>query len=472
LPPLPAPGAGVAPIQRVLDASKVLTDKSTRTWGKKSDSMRRQLLASVAAHNQALASSDGGQAAIHAQMKHLDDIEHTAYRWFNHSQQDETDANRAGMFELLNQVQAHHQEMVRQTVAGGHQLWVHDQVSAGQRTNVDRLWSEITDNTRNTRFRYDTHTQTGGLGAVPMPADYAARLQEESNAQMARLLSRPQGRKLVSHLHARAGALGQPVLLTTSNPVGMLGDPHDPQNPVTPSLSPSAQTPNVPAQELHKITGRRPKQKSTVPGAGVQFGLRMMPGIKDADFSDYDESGRRIPSPTFVGLGHELTHGAHYMSGSFLPNADLEGLPAHYKGDVEEFLTIAPRSEHQKLAGAMVARQGMSTTTGGTQDARFRFSEMMAHNQHIPNEADIRAEHGLPIRHGHTSSLTPEMHPGAVGGDDELRQSGWQHITAPRSIARKLYADVNDETPEQLRARQAAAAAPQARRWWDPRGWW
>ncbi|WP_437972149.1 hypothetical protein WMF04_23905 [Sorangium sp. So ce260] len=160
------------------------------------------------------------------------------------------------------------------------------------------------------------------------------------------------------------------------------------------------------------------------------------------------------------------------MSGTYLPDADLEGLPGHYRGDMEEFLTIAPKSEHQKHRTSKVTRQGMNVKNGVPQNTAFKFSEMIAHNQHIPNEADIRAEHGLPIRHGHTSSLTPEMHAGTVGGDAELRNTGWQHITAPRKLARKLYADVDDETPEEVRARQAARNAPPARSPWSWLKFW
>ena len=82
-------------------------------------------------------------------------------------------------------------------------------------------------------------------------------------------------------------------------------------------------------------------------------------------------------------------------------------LPKDYDGDLEEFATIASQTERDKQK-----QQGM-ILPGTSPGKRPRFDKLMELNQGLPTEAEIREEHGIGVRHGHTTTANPILHPGA-----------------------------------------------------------
>jgi hypothetical protein len=135
-------------------------------------------------------------------------------------------------------------------------------------------------------------------------------------------------------------------------------------------------------------------------GRGSTADVEVAPGVRDASMMDDGAKGTFVPSPTFVGIGHELIHASHYMRGSYYSSPTRnDNLPKQYGGDVEEFVTIAPESEREPLADAPVEGKD-----GPPMSAMYKL------NAGLPTEAEIRAEHGIGIRHSHDSHANPFKH--------------------------------------------------------------
>ena len=131
--------------------------------------------------------------------------------------------------------------------------------------------------------------------------------------------------------------------------------------------------------------------------------------MRDASLVDFDAEHRTIPSPAFIGLGHELIHAAHYQRGAYSPGGH-DAVPDEYHGDLEEFLTIADPRDIAKQAGKKIER--------GKSKRKPTIGSIAGLHEGLPTEAELRAEHGLGIRHGHSSSANPIIHPGVQPQDD------------------------------------------------------
>lgn len=140
-----------------------------------------------------------------------------------------------------------------------------------------------------------------------------------------------------------------------------------------------------------------------------------------ADATEDPPGAARRAGSAFIGVGHELIHASHYGAGTYIgrkprgsPHARV---PGEYGDNVEEFLTIASPQERDKAKNAKVT-SALEKLSGGTQQHSCRISQWDKLSKGLPTEAEIRAEHGLSIRHGHTTTANPSLYPGAKKGTD------------------------------------------------------
>ncbi len=471
-PGLDAPAAPGGPIQRLIDPKKVWNRYDANAATPEEKRHRKALLAAIKRFN-AHDPERTDRNATHSRFRALDDVEHLTYQWFNARAGHEDDPNRTGMFELLNQVQQHHRGLVRHTVDRGYDLWLHDrdQLTREERVKAQAVWQAYTRGGNGVSMSPQVQSN---YGSRPVPARDRERLEDETFSDVARLMSRPRGRQLLTGIHDRAAT--HAVTFQMRNTPQLLGE----GLPPVPVTSPSARALNEPAASVRRLPAdskrKRAEELAAGPGSAVQVNL--VPGLRDADFSDFDAAERRVPSPTFVGLGHELVHAAHFQSGTYALGSGgrslaSPGIGAKYKGDIEEFATIASQGERDAVRNRAITGTFLGSA-GGTSTANAHLRNLFRLNRDIPNEADIRHEHGIGLRSGHITTPTPEVHPGV--NPDPARaarasQEAGRFITEPARRARAMEGRIRKSLPPPApRAAAPAAQEPWYKRLFD--AWW
>ena len=399
--------AGSAPVQRQLDR-RTFIDHTKPSTGIDQD-FRNALLGAIDSYNKTEKRKDRSQNNTHKNLAALDDIEHRIYKWFDENKTGASWDSRHAMFNLMNEVQDNHKHWVAVAVADGHDMWTSDEVEdATEKQLIDQVWSHIASGTGAFNFKTDVHTAAGFKN---LPASALEKFKTEIHAMLARLYSRPKGRELLKALDAGA-ANARTVAFVMSPIYKIMGDKN--YFP-TPYVGAKATAYNI-SDAMVKLKGQSKKNRKVVPGKGSGSGVEIAPGIKDASMMDFDAEGHQILSPAFIGVGHELIHAAHYGAGTYIGPKPIgtphAGVPGDYGDDVEEFLTIASPQERQKAKNVGVTAT-LGKLSGGTQQHAFKLSQLDKLNEGLPTEAEIRAEHGLSIRHGHTTTANPTLYPGA-----------------------------------------------------------
>lgn len=440
------------PIQAVLGRRPFLTATQP-------GAQRNQIAAAIRTYNQGDNPRDNAEAHLHRQLAALDNVEHLTYA-FSH-QIDFTSAVPAmraqagAVSTLLDEIQRDHRDLIARTVLHKRQLWVHGAPNPAERASINATWNELV--AGNGAFRVSDETNDT-RSRVRIPGAAKQELHTEILASSARLLSRPHGRRLVTRL--REGA-GQRSWLART----LQGAPsHDrPVNfEVTNLYALRAGDLNYKAYDGEGEEGPKTVGGALARGNGAKSLVKVSPGIRDATLLDTDNTGRRIVSPSFVGFGHELIHAARYQRGAYVKGAHpAAALPPAYHDDVEEFLTIASATERANVPANVVPVD--VTAPGGTQTVNSSFAQIAALSGDLPTEAEIRAEHGLEIRHGHGAPIAnPVTYPGGLGSVTETSDWEARHIggaatpiAAPQNLRTRVTRRIRDFV--RTRTRKAVA---------------
>jgi hypothetical protein len=137
-------------------------------------------------------------------------------------------------------------------------------------------------------------------------------------------------------------------------------------------------------------------------------------------------------------------------------------------------VTIASPEERAAVEGNALSGTFRSTG-GGTSTADAHLRSLSRLNRGIPNEADIRREHGIGLRSGHITTPTPEIHRGVNPDPEsaaEASQDAGRFITEPARRAAAMEARIQRTLPPPApRAPAPAAVAPAAQEPWYKRLW-
>lgn len=437
--PTAAPASAAQPIQRALEPAEGLLGEAEE---------EAALLQQIGQFNQALNEADEGQEGTHQKLARLDAVEHSLYQWFNAHVAEQDNPKRANMFRLMDQIQGEHHGLIRHTVDNNLPLWVHGDQTHEENQHTQQTWTRITQGHGNA-VRFDETVP--GYGDQ-IPEEHLEQLKTGTFSDIARLMSRPHGRRLVSSLVDNA---------TDEKPLTLgLRPLHD---MTSGQISPSASDQGDPRAAI-RVTENPEGPPTFQPGQGGRVRVNLVPGLKDSDYSDFNAANQRVPSPSFVGLGHELVHGAHYQQGTYAKPFDLHqigptfaALNAHYQGNLEEFATIASEEERaqQQAQSAVGSFYRTGEGEGGLDNlnqvnASLPMARLEEMNQNIPNEADIRAEHGIGLRSGHSTTVTPELHvdiPHELRGQPMTAEQTAQFVTRPAQIAQQLQQIVEPPLP-------------------------
>lgn len=358
-------------------------------------------------YNAAFDNDTGSEQDTQLLIEELDKVEHWIYMWFDHMKSMELGTNHRAMFNLMDNVQEEHKMLIERTVDRGHELWMKD-LQPNEREDMNELWTEII--TGSGHFKLDRTINDDGV--KNLPPQFLKQVQVELFSAFARLMSRPQGRKLL-HLYKNGEAQAKDVnfiLVSLNEMINNLE--RGPKKAIAES------TVNA------EIRSGGPDNIS--PGTGDFSKILFAPGLKDSRLMDRDKKGNRILSPTFIGYGHELTHTGHFQQGTHL-SGKQEWVPEAYGGDIEELITIEHRDSLGEYNDERVKGKKYKPEIDFNDEDTYKdlgvleenfdvpFSDLLDLNNNVPSEGDIREEHGLSLRYGHNSTTAnPLLFPGGM----------------------------------------------------------
>jgi hypothetical protein len=372
---------------------KVLNLRLDHEWGTDVEDLSLQsIVESIQSYNNAYDANDNSKMALHQMMHLLDIVEHKVYRWFDVTRSPEIKQQHLPMFYLLDEVQREHKTLVQRTVNNKVELWVHDE-PIDERDTINELWNEITSGQSFLRI---INTVRHANKEKNIPEQFMDQIKVELFSSYARIMSRPQGRKLLS-LFRQKSKDGRALEFELSSLDDMV---------LNVQLGPEKAIPQFTGTP--NLIGNQDSEVRPGPGSGST--IKFAPNGKDSRIMDTDENGNKIIAPTFLGYSHETTHSAHFWEGTYLPGAHLDNLPEVYGRDMEEMLTILPQDKLEAYDDGLVTGSAMKDTD--KEDMKFDyqqvknvpFSTIRQINEHIPTEGDVRSEHGLSIRHGHKNT--------------------------------------------------------------------
>ncbi|WP_445455557.1 eCIS core domain-containing protein [Flavobacterium sp. HNIBRBA15423] len=396
------------PIQLQLNRRTII-DGTKPKWGI-DEGFRSSLLVAIDKFNKEEKRGDHSKENVYKNLERLDTIEHKLYAWFDENKTDTYNKNRRGLFQLIDEVQENHKYWVDANVNEGHSMWTKDKIdNKDEKDEMDSIWAHIVNGDGAFSIKDKVHTVDD---MKDLPDTVLKKFKIEIFASLARLYSRPKGRALLKALND-GHADGKTIEFVMSPIYKIMGTPGYAEAPY---VGAKASSTNEGAATI-KLKGVKKKNKKIVRGKGSGAGVEIAPGVKDASMVDFDEKGNQILSPNFIGVGHELVHAAHYGAGTYIGmkpgiGAPHATVPGDYEDDVEEFMTIASKNETSKAKDTKVTST-LNKLSGGSQKHTFKLSKLEELNLGIPTEAEIREEHGLTIRHGHTTSANPVKYRGA-----------------------------------------------------------
>lgn len=337
----------------VREQIQLLSDVKVKTWNiPQGSQLQMQLTQEIALSNKLLNTplKGGGipQETVFPLLQCFDSIEHTIYQWF--TQQQSPAQEQYALFLLLRQLQENHKVVVSRQIELDLPPWI-PIVSPGENLDeVVQLWHSITQRDGDGAFRVEN--ETAGLVAKAVPPQAHKDLQNDLFASLARLITRPVGRRLLrlAYTQGRTGKAVHFLLNPTSYALG--------------GISPMASPDGVGADCQWNVDALTGNVIGLMPNVGSSGQMSYIIGLTDADMMDFDKANRLLPSPVFIGLGHELIHIAHYQYGTYMSNAAhysevanvyqqlfptiaQQNLPPAYQGggSLEEFLTIPDHAE-------------------------------------------------------------------------------------------------------------------------------
>jgi hypothetical protein len=327
----------------------------------------------------------------------LDRIEKKITTWFSTNKTDLEHEDRNTMFDYLDRVQGMHKELTAWQIESRGQLWMAGSLERGEdASNIQEIWQAILSGNRQFTFTQPVDQSFGKN--VTIPDEVSQNIKVEIISQLGRLMSRPTGRKLIGLFFKSDEEsivnfkLAQLYRIVEDKYVG---DSAVARNDGETSFSGG----------LHVAKGKRARKgRQITRGRGQASDVMVTPNKRDSLFLDYDKDYNRILSPGYIGLGHELIHAAHNLQGVSVGDWTLEGMPSEYH-DLEEFITIAPRTKQEEYRDNTLTGQAYQEQ-GGTQARTTTFGELLDLIGNGPTEASLREEHGLDTRHEHISSLS------------------------------------------------------------------
>jgi hypothetical protein len=272
--------------------------------------------------------SDRRLASLHAVQQHL-------HSWLHAKRNEPQNKYRAGVNQLLDEVQAEHREQIGNVDQRNLRLYLpdQDQLTHTQRQQAQTDWNTIRQGTGNVQI-HDTAAEQRGTADEYRPAGF----RSEVLAMHARLLGNSTGRQLV---HSVLGG---------GHNVDILPQYRSDAMEIMPEGGASAAAQNEVAARA------TPHADHVALGAGSGSTIRVEAGMRDSQH-EMHEDGTATANPSHIIYGHELVHALHNQHGSNLrnvPNADV---------DMTKWSNL---EEHETIAGQHLSENRLREREGLT----------------------------------------------------------------------------------------------------------
>jgi hypothetical protein len=312
---------------------------------------------------QALGLDEPNQRLADAMGWCLDQLEHKVYERFTMIQKGKlatSDPEGAEVRKLrhdLNLIQAEHRKYISFVTVCNLHIWVNGTVEDQLMANVD--WNKLLAN----------------RSGIRIDEDASAQFTLESRSNIAKLMSRGTGRKLVHALMSTSHGLT--MRTATKAQVEKMRNYYVQQQGLKGKEL---------EDELGALYGGRagPRdgktatalqgEKGPVLNEGSYSTMSMPTGLKDSERTSVDREGKVILSPNFIELGHEMIHSLQNVRGANLNGFNKEQYAQSPWDNMSEHSVIAGTEEMKGLLGEDYVTENM-----------------------------LREEHDLGERHGHSS---------------------------------------------------------------------
>ncbi|MFN8393641.1 MAG: M91 family zinc metallopeptidase [Bacteroidia bacterium] len=302
----------------------------------------------------------------------LDKLEHKVYDRLAGIQKGKLSITKPDNGEIINLgqdldlVQVQHRRYIQAIVAAKLDLWV--QGNADDRRAANQDWRALLSNKQGIRIEQSSQGNT-------IPKEFANEVQ----SNIAKLLSRQNGRKLVHTLMSAENALQIRTASTEQfeklanvfESSGMLKE--EAEKEAKNMLSGGQAGAINQSNSSVRVVGDHKLMRNIGSSSTMSIGT----GMKDSHLMSMNQRGRLLFSPNFLELGHEMIHALQNLRGSNVGGLETEA----YKGTAWENM-----SEHSVIEGTEIMRALLG-------------DEFMTENM-------LREDHNLGVRHGHSSALT------------------------------------------------------------------
>ncbi|NOQ75443.1 MAG: hypothetical protein GQ574_25765 [Crocinitomix sp.] len=255
--------------------------------------------------------SDRRLASLHGIQQHL----HT---WLNLKRDEPDNKYRAGVNELLDEVQTEHREQITNVDQQNLRLHMPDQehLSHAERTQAQNDWNTIRNGTGNVTI-HDSAIEQRGTGDEYRPANF----RNEALAMHARLLGNNTGRNLI-HSVLQGGHNVDVLPQYRSDDMGMMPEG------------------GASAAAVDEVNARATNHADHVTlGTGSGSVIRVEAGMRDSQH-EMNNAGRTTANPSHIIFGHELVHAVHNQRGRNLRNIPNPDIDMHQWTNLEEHQTI------------------------------------------------------------------------------------------------------------------------------------
>lgn len=293
----------------------------------------------------------------------LDQLEHKVYQRFTMIQKgkwstsDPEDIEVRNLRHDLNLIQAEHRKYISFIIFCNLHPWIDGTVEDQQMANMD--WNKLLANRSGIRIDEDASPQ----------------FTLESRANIAKLMSRGTGRKLVHALMSTSHGLTMHT--ATKEQVEKMRKYYVEQQ----GLKGKELEDELGALYGGRAGPRDGKSATAVQGEkgpelneGSYSTMSMPTGLKDSERTSVDERGNVILSPNFIELGHEMIHSLQNVRGANLNGFNKEQYDQSPWDNMSEHSVIAGTDEMKDLLGEDDITENM-----------------------------LREEHDLGVRHGHST---------------------------------------------------------------------
>ncbi|MDD3023827.1 MAG: DUF4157 domain-containing protein [Syntrophomonadaceae bacterium] len=331
----------------------------------------------------------------------LDRIEHGIYERIQYYQDNEdpllAPMMQKSLYKMLDEAQREHEDLIeicdtKNFTPGIDTTGLEGEQIDEAQAKAKEIWNTIRGNDSPIKIT-DSYIPESGQKTL-MPDEVKKKYRKERLSDIVRLTSREKGRNMVDYMMKELKTRGKSMEFM----MPQVWNEMSPSDALTMKASAHDENAGMPESDPFGIT--------MFPGKGSSSSIRVPIAYPDSAMVDLNKEGQKLPSPRFIGVGHEMNHAMGYALGlvgdknstgkTLLKDA---GLDEEYD-DMEELRVIGQGTDKPD---AMIEKAKKKLGD----DERVKDLDVILHPdlKKLPTEGELRQEHGLRPRYGHSNTM-------------------------------------------------------------------